>query len=69
MNHQTFYMADYKRMEMPVLLELLTEHTEIYTRLLAEKNYTIAYEESKGIIKSIQQEINERNNTLKTAQF
>lgn len=59
-NVQTCYMQDYKGMAMPVLLDLLTRHTEIYTRLLAEKNFTAQFERSKFIIKHLQEEINER---------
>jgi fructose-1,6-bisphosphatase len=58
--NQTTAMEDYSKLDMPRLLELLTRHTEIYTRLLAGKSYTAEFEESKFIIKQLQDEINKR---------
>jgi hypothetical protein len=53
-------MEDYSKLEMPLLPELLTRHTERYTRLLTGKSYTAELEESKNIIKHLQEEINKR---------
>ncbi len=49
-------------MALDELVDILSEQTAIYTKLLAERNRTPEYEQAKKTIKLIQAEIGGRKN-------
>jgi hypothetical protein len=53
-------LDELKKISLPDLVDLLSEYTEKYTRLLAEKRYTDEYDTAKEMIKLIQAEIETR---------
>ena len=53
-------MQDLDQKEFSALVDLLSEHTAVYTRLLAERNRSAEFDSAKRLIKAIQAEINKR---------
>jgi len=53
-------MEEMHTMEWSVLMDLLSEQTAIYTKLLAERNRTLEFENAKTVIKQIQAEVSRR---------
>ena len=53
-------MQDLDQKEFSALVDLLSEHTAVYTRLLAERNRSAEFDRAKRLIKAIQAEINRR---------
>ncbi len=55
-------LTDYHRMSMSSLIDLLALHTEKYTQLLAEKEFTEEYLKIKETIQQLQAVIEARKN-------
>ena len=50
-------MQEIRTMEWEVLIDTLSDQTAIYTKLLAERNRTLDFENAKKMIKLIQAEV------------
>ena len=53
-------LDELKQISLPDLVDLLSQYTEKYTRLLTEKRHTDEYDTAKEMIKLIQAEIETR---------
>jgi len=59
-------LQDYTNMPTANLMDLLAAETQKFTQLMADKEFSPEYEESKNIIQQIQAAINSRKETTIT---
>ena len=66
-NHLLEPMASaYKNLSMDELVDLLAQKTQMFTPLMAEKNFTDEYKEAKAAIQEILSEIELRKGSSKS---
>ena len=58
--------AAYKNLSMEELVDLLAQKTQMFTPLMAEKNFTEEYKEAKAAIQEILSEIESRKESSKS---
>jgi hypothetical protein len=56
----------YKNLSVEELVDLLAQKTQVFTHLMAEKNFSEEYKETKAAIQHILSEIESRKETSKS---